>query len=161
VNEIFPIAFMVDNQCIWLAWVNVDEPLDSFIKKNGSPVFSYTREDLLEKCIEVLAEFSVMEASTFDVDDFIRRLSGGASVDCDELINLWNVLLDLESSLGVAKEDSALFSADSMGAYDRFFSGTAAARMIGLSVESISASDFTRAKDVIVYGKNMVLSVAL
>lgn len=160
-NEIFPIELIVDRRHIWLAWMSVDESFDSFLKNNGLVIFSCAREGLLEKCTEALAEFSVMETSVFDIDDVVRRLSDGDRVDCDELINLWNMLLDLESSLGVAKEDSALFNVDSIDVYNRFFSGTAAARMIGQPVESISPSDFTKAKDVIVHGKDVVLRVAL
>lgn len=159
-NEIFPIEFIVDHQHVWLGWMSVDEPFDSFLKINDFPVCSSTREGLLMKCNGALAEFSVMENSAFNIDDVIHRLSEGSHIICDELINIWNIFLDVESSLGVAKEDSVIFNADSMDTYGRLFSGTTAARMLGQPVKSILPLDFSKTKDVFLLGKDIVLNIA-
>lgn len=156
-NEIFPIEFIVDRRRVWLGWMSVDEPADPFLKKNGFLIWSPSQEGLIEKCNDFFAEISIMESSVFDIDSILERLCQGARPSCDDLINLWNILLDIEISSGVNKEKSALLNENSIDAYDRFFSGTTAAKMIDQCRDFALPSDFHEVARIILLGKKIIL----
>lgn len=157
---IYPIHFIVRSQSIWMAWQSVDEPNEAVLKDRDAVLWGETRHALVAMCLQKFSNLSIEDDVVFDLDTTLLKLSKSQDGISDEVINSWNILRDVKSSL--APEVGGVFQFDSdrlVESYDRFFSMTAGGEILDIGERTIFDKDVRNAVDVISTGMTMLLHI--
>lgn len=114
----------------------------------------------MAQCRSVQADVCFEEHTQFDLDSLLARLVARAPVSADELINCWNMLIDVRHGLDPVHAVSYDFTGGSLlQTYDRFFSSTSSADMMGFGFKEAEDGDVKNAVGVISTGMLMVLGL--
>lgn len=99
-----------------------------------------------------------VEGETFyDMDGCLIALREGRAQNAELVVEVWNILSDLSSTiLGERRK----FHPEHADSYDAFFSQCEVAGFVGMAPEPISKGDITNAIAVLESGVTLVLGVA-
>lgn len=90
-NEYYAVKFKIQQRNFFSIWISGQNG-DSFLKKNNQLVFFSNSKDLYNFCKENYITIESESAFDFDVIDH---------TDCNNMINLWNIISDLSKTLGL------------------------------------------------------------
>lgn len=89
------VKFIIDHKNYFLIWFSDDR--DYFITENGKPIFfndfSNAQKFAENKDLEIISD----EMEVYNIDEYIPKTKN--SVDCNETLNLWNILSDFALSV--------------------------------------------------------------
>ena len=158
---IYPVHFIVQGRDVWLGWRSTDEQQEALFKRLGVLVSASTKASLFEQCLAAQDGLSFDEPVVFDLDRLLTALVARNAVCADEMINCWNMLIDVRASFGPGLGMSFDLSDQSFkDSYDHFFASTSGGEMIDFGVYDISDSDVDIAVEIVSNGMAMLLEVA-
>lgn len=158
---IYPVHFIVQERNIWLGWRSTDQQQEALFKRLGRLLSACTKASLIQQCSAAQDGLSFDEPVVFDLDRLLTALVARKAVCADDVINCWNMLIDVRASFGPGLGMSFDLSEQSFkDSYDRFFASTSGGEMIDFGVYDISDSDFGIAVEIVSNGMAMLLEVA-
>ncbi|MFQ6309723.1 hypothetical protein [Lysobacter capsici] len=157
---IYPVHLVVQGRHIWIGWKSSDDPGDALLKRHGTILWADTKAVLMEKSWAIQDSFFFEGEVVYDFDALLAKLVSREAVSCDEVINCWNLLIDIGGSLGAGfgslhDVNDASFS----NSYDRFFSATTGGGIVNFGFYDIEDMDLKNAVDVVSNGMAMLLNV--
>lgn len=156
---IYPVCVVVQGQSIWFAWQSVDQPECALLKWRGAVLWAHEKSVLIERLSRLGDEFRFEDGGVFDMDSMLIELTAGNFPRNDELINCWNMLIDVRGSfprnmtVGFNLNDG-----DLLRSYERFFSWTSGGSAAGSGLSELGGEDIANAIEAISNGMTMILA---
>ncbi|MEH6420856.1 hypothetical protein [Pseudomonas sp. CGJS7] len=153
--------FIVQGRDVWLGWRSTDEQKEALFKWLGVLVSANTKASLLEQCSAAQDGLSFDEPVVFDLDRLLTALVARKAVCADDVINCWNMLIDVRASFGPGLGMSFDLGEQSFkDSYDHFFASASGGEMIDFGVYEIGDSDVDIAVEIVSNGMAMLLEIA-
>jgi len=141
-DETYLICLRLDAVDTWFAWASSDSGNDYFRTVDDLLLWSSDRQSLASHIRNSDEIDCIQETAYLDLDSYLNGLKRGLNLDSDLAINIWNLLTDLENSIGGTTTD--LFGTGVTGAadvYERLFSLSSAGEIVGLPATSLQSGD--------------------
>ncbi|WP_148650219.1 hypothetical protein [Lysobacter capsici] len=157
---IYPVHLIVQGRSIWISWQSSDDPNNALLKRRGIVLWAESKSLLIEASKTIQDSFFFEDEVVYDLDALLARLVKREAVSCDEVINCWNLLIDIGKSLAVDFVSLHNFNDASFSdSYDRFFSGTSASEIINFGFHDVEDVDMRNAIEVVSNGMAMLLNI--
>lgn len=156
---IYPVCVIAQKHRIWFAWRSVDQPECALLKWRGAVLWAHEKSVLIERLSRLGDQFCFEDGGVFDMDSALIELAAGNVARSDELMNCWNMLIDIRGSLprdmvvGFSLNDGGL-----LRSYERFFSWTSGGSAVGGGLSELGGEDIANAIEAISNGMTMVLA---
>lgn len=155
----FPVHLIVKGQNIWVGWRSTDEPGNALFRYDGEVLWANTKEVLIDRC-SAAGQLRVEDETVFDLDALLAKLLAGKAVDGNEVINCWNMLIDIRGALknnvcvSFDLNESAL-----LNSYDHFLSMTSVGDMVGIGFHELTEADLANAAEVVSNGMLVLMDL--
>lgn len=137
--EVFPVGFLAGGNEIWLAWESV-ESRDRFLQDERGFLPAESLAEISRMIMNAYDGVSVEGETFYDMDSCLIALREGCAKNPELLVEVWNILSGLSSTILGERRKFHPGHADS---YDAFFSQCEVAGFVGMAPEPISPMNGT------------------
>lgn len=156
-TTVFPVQILLDDTIFWLGWV-MDEPGHDYVLMVDGRILWGRSLDGLKHLADERLPGQVWDAfvTTYDVDGILRRWPETLVTDPASVLDLWNVLGDICSS--IAGKQSK-FEPERREEYQRLFSNVEIASAVRVERQELDDADRVALHQVVQRGRDFLLAV--